>query len=123
MTQKKSSEVNKAVAVGIAGLAIAGLAGAYFLYGSKNAAKNRKKVSAWALRAKAEIMDKLEKVKEVSEERFHTIVDEATQKYGSKVKDLSAADVTAFATGLKKHWKDIKKEVSGTKKASKKKAK
>ena len=102
--------------VALAGLAIAGLAGAYFLYGSKDAKKNRNKVKSWMLKAKAEVMDKLEKAKDVSEDKFHTIVDDAAKKYGSKMKDLSPEDVQAFAKSLKKHWKDIKKEVSGGKK-------
>ena len=66
--KKQSSSMG--MKVGLAGLAVAGLAGAYFLYG-KNGAKNRKKVTTWTLRAKADVLEKLEKAKEVSEETFH----------------------------------------------------
>lgn len=93
--------------IGLAGLAVAGLAAGYFLYG-KDGAKNRKTIKTWTLRAKADILEKLEKAKEVSEDTFHTVVDDVSAKYGSKVKDISSEDVLAFAKDLKKHWKDIK---------------
>ncbi len=113
--------------LGLAGLAVAGLAGAYFLYG-KDGAKNRKAVKTWALRAKADVIEKLAKAKEVSQENFDSIVDEISAKYGSKMKDVSMEDVSAFAKDLKKHWKDIKgtlapKVTAVVKKAVKKTAK
>jgi uncharacterized protein YpuA (DUF1002 family) len=113
--------------LGLAGLAVAGIAGAYFLYG-KDGAKNRKAIKTWTLRAKADVLEKLEKAKDVSEDTFHGIVDEISTKYGSKMKDISPDDVTAFAKDLKKHWKDIKGQLSpkakpAAKKATKKTAK
>ncbi len=107
--KKESSNIG--AKLGLAGLAVAGIAGAYFLYG-KNGTKNRKAIKTWTLRAKADVIEKLEKAKEVSEETFHTVVDEISSKYGSKVKDISPEDVAAFAKDLKKHWKDIKSELA-----------
>lgn len=123
--KKESSHVG--AKLGLAGLAVAGLAGAYFLYG-KDGAKNRKTVKTWALRAKADVIEKLEKAKEVSQENFDGIVDEISAKYGSKMKDVSVDDITSFAKDLKKHWKDIKgtlmpKPKTAAKKAVKKSAK
>lgn len=117
--KKQTGSLGKTL--GLAGLAVAGLAGAYFLYG-KNGAKNRKTIKAWSLRAKADVIEKLEKAKEVSEETFHSVVDEISSKYGSKVKDISPEDIAAFSKDLKKHWKDIKSTLS-PKKAAKKTAK
>lgn len=102
---KKSSNVG--TKLGLAGLAVAGIAAGYFLYG-KDGAKNRKAIKTWTLRAKADVLEKLEKAKEVSEDTFHSVVDEISTKYGSKVKDISPEDVALFAKDLKKHWKDIK---------------
>lgn len=96
--------------LGLAGLAVAGIAAGYFLYG-KDGAKNRKAIKTWTLRAKADVLEKLEKVKEISEDNFHTVVDEVSAKYGSKVKDISPEDIAVFAKDLKKHWKDIKSEL------------
>jgi len=123
--KKESSNIG--AKLGLAGLAVAGLAGAYFLYG-KDGAKNRKAVKTWALRAKADVIEKLAKAKEVSQENFDSIVDEISAKYGSKMKDVSMEDVSIFAKDLKKHWKDIKgtlapKVKSAVKKAVKKTAK
>lgn len=102
---KKSSNIG--AKLGLAGLAVAGIAAGYFLYG-KDGAKNRKAIKTWTLRAKADVLEKLEKAKEVSEDTFHSVVDEISTKYGSKVKDISPEDVALFAKDLKKHWKDIK---------------
>ena len=123
--KKESSHMG--AKLGLAGLAVAGLAGAYFLYG-KDGAKNRKAIKTWTLRAKADVIEKLEKAKEVSQENFDSIVDEISAKYGSKMKDVSMEDVSAFAKDLKKHWKDIKgtlapKVTAVVKKAVKKTAK
>ena len=103
--KKKSSNIG--AKLGLAGLAVAGIAAGYFLYG-KDGAKNRKAIKTWTLRAKADVLEKLEKAKEVSEDTFHSVVDEISTKYGSKVKDISPEDVALFAKDLKKHWKDIK---------------
>jgi hypothetical protein len=112
MVKKKTTSQNSSVGVmlGLAGLAVAGIAGTYFLYG-KDGAKNRKKIKAWTLRAKADVLEKLEKAKEVSQESFHAVVDEITAKY-AKVKDADPTDVEKFAKDLKKHWKDIKSELT-----------
>lgn len=106
---KKSSNIG--AKLGLAGLAVAGIAAGYFLYG-KDGAKNRKAIKTWTLRAKADVLEKLEKAKEVSEDTFHSVVDEISTKYGSKVKDISPEEVALFAKDLKKHWKDIKSTLS-----------
>jgi polyhydroxyalkanoate synthesis regulator phasin len=119
MTQKSASTGKKmAIGAGILGLAAAGIAGAYFLYG-KDGAKNRKKIKAWTLKAKGEILEKLEKAKETSEAHYHDIVDTVVAKYG-KAKDITPEDVQAFAKDLKKHWKSIQRDLAPKKKAAKK---
>lgn len=117
--KKESSNIG--AKLGLAGLAVAGIAGAYFLYG-KNGAKNRKAVKTWTLRAKADVLEKLEKAKDVSQDTFHAAVDEISSKYGSKVKNISPEDIAAFAKDLKKHWKDIKSELTPKVKPAAKKA-
>lgn len=108
MTQKNQTGKKVALGLGIVGLAAAGIAGAYFLYG-KDGAKNRKKIKAWSLKAKGEVLEKIEKAKELSEEYYHTAIDAVAAKY-AKSKDVTPEDIQAFAKDLKKHWKDIKKE-------------
>jgi hypothetical protein len=48
--------------------------------------KNRKAVKGWMLKAKGEILEKLEQTKDINEEKYHKIVDSATKKYGPLAK-------------------------------------
>ena len=107
------------VGAGLAALAVAGAAGAYFLYG-KDGAKNRKKISAWGLKAKADIIEKLEKAKVVSEDNYHMIVDGALTKY-AKMKNVAPEELAALSKELKSHWKSIEKQLAPKKKVAKKK--
>ena len=99
-----------AIGAGLAALAVAGAAGAYYLYG-KDGAKNRKKIKTWAIRAKADIIDKLEKAKVVSEDNYHMIVDGALTKY-AKMKNVAPEELAALSKELKSHWKSIKAELT-----------
>jgi gas vesicle protein len=114
----KSTTKKVAVGAGILGLAAAGIAGAYFLYG-KDGAKNRKKIKAWGLKAKGEVLEKLEKAKDLTEENYHEIIDAVSSKY-SKAKDVTPEDIQTFAKDLKKHWKDIKRDMMPKAKKGKK---
>ncbi|MEI6057523.1 MAG: hypothetical protein WCQ60_00945 [bacterium] len=113
---KAESSLGKKVALG-AGLAAiaAAAAGTYFLYGAKNAAKNRKQVKAWSLKAKGEVLEKLEKMSDVNEEIYHKVVAQVADKY-TKLKNIDASDVADFADELKGHWKSIAKEIGISKK-------
>lgn len=109
MSSKKPI-IGKIVGEGLLGLAVAGLAGVYFLHG-KNGAKNKKKVRAWILKGKGEVLEKLEKAKDVSEETYHQAVDAVSEKY-RKVKDVAPEEIDAFSKELKRHWKDISAELA-----------
>lgn len=128
MAQKKAAAKKKtatgtkvAIGLGIGAAVAAGIAGAYFLYG-KDGAKNRKKVKAWMLKAKGEALEKIEKLKDFSEDNYHAIVATVGEKYG-KMKDVTPEEMDQFVKELKGHWKNIKSEMSGKKKPAKKAAK
>jgi gas vesicle protein len=124
MAQKKSAAkkgISAGTVVGITALAAAGVAAGIFLFG-KNGPKNRKAIKSWTLKAKADILEKMEKAKDMSEETYHSIVDAATAKY-AKLKDVTPDELAALTGELKKHWKAIKSEAGGAKKAVKKSAK
>jgi uncharacterized protein HemX len=117
-TKKKSSN-----GLGLVALAAATAAGAYFLYGSKNAAKNRKKVKGWTLKAKGEVLEKMEAMKNIDEVDYKRIVDTVATKY-KKLKTVNTKEAEALAKELKAQWKEISKEASpkrAAKKAAKKK--
>jgi hypothetical protein len=98
-----------AYGVGLAALAAA-TAGAYFLYGTKKGAKTRKEIKGWMLKAKGEILEKMEDLKDISEDAYKKIVDEIGAKYKA-VKNIDGQDLENFTKELKTHWKDIKKEI------------
>ncbi len=116
----KSKTSNAAVASVIGGIAAAAAIGGYFLYHNKNAQKKIKSVKGWALKAKGEILEKVEKLKEVNEGAYHSVVDAVTAKY-EKLSHIDAADIAHFSKELKSHWNSAKKEltVNGKKAANK----
>ena len=107
--------------VGVATLAAAA-AGTYFLYGTKKGAKARKQIKSWMLKAKGEVLEKMENMQDISEDVYKKVIDEVGAKYRA-VKNIDSKDLDAFAKELKSHWKDIKKEIEKKTKPAKKKKK
>lgn len=116
MAAKKKDDSNLGAA--ILGVGLAALAGAYFLYG-KDGAKNKKKVKSWMLKAKGDVLSKLEKMKDVSEEKYQGVVGDVVAKYG-KMKEVDTSELEMLAKDLQGHWKNIKKELEASAKSVKK---
>lgn len=95
-------------------------AGAYFLYGSPNAKTNRKKVRGWALKAKGEVLQVLEKAGNMTAEEYQVAVDKIAAGYGS-MKDISQNELSDFKKEMMAYWKKIAS--TGVKKPAKKAAK
>jgi len=96
-------------------------AGTYFLYGSKSAAKNRKAVKSWALKAKAEVLEKLEEAKEMTKEEYEEMINAVAGAYIG-LKTASKAEIKDFKDEMKEHWRAIEKSASPLKKSVKKTA-
>src|SRR3989338_8405394 len=94
----------------VAGLAAAA-AGAYYLYYSKNAKKNRAKVAGWMEHAEKEIVAEARKLKKISETSYKTIVRTVAEKY-KKLKKLEEAEVEDFVGALQSAWTQIKQDIS-----------
>jgi len=119
MATKKSESGNRViVGAGIAAVAAAAVAGGYFLYG-KAGAKKRKKIKGWMLKAKGEVLEQMEKGKEVTEETYHDVIDKVSQKYQS-VKNIDPTELQQMVKELKSHWKNIKGQLTPKPKAKKK---
>lgn len=107
MAQKKiTKDMSTAQKVGIGfGLTAAAVtaAGAYFLYGSKQATQNRKKVKGWMLKAKGEVLEALEKAEAITEEEYKELVSTASKAYGT-VKSATAGEVKDFQKEMQEHW-------------------
>ena len=103
---KKGLGVGEAVGIG-AGIAALSAA-AYIMFGP-DAKKNRKAIRGWAVKMKGEIIEKLEKAKEITEPVYHNIVKEVESKY-SKIKNIDPKELEAAISDIKKHWKSLEKD-------------
>lgn len=112
-TKKKTSGTAGKVGAFVAGAAVATAAVGYFLYGPKGA-ENRKKVEGWTVKAKGEVLSKLENAKDVSEEKYHQIVDAVTGRY-AKMKDVGEDKADKLNKELKRYWSKIKRETNEVK--------
>lgn len=109
MTTKKAAVSKTSVGIGVGvTAALLSAAGAYFLYGSKDADKNRKKVKSWMLKAKAEVLEGIETAKDMTKEDYEKLVDTSVKAY-SKIKTASAEEALQLAKELKSHWKNLEK--------------
>lgn len=102
---KKSGKI---IGAGI-GLAALAAAGAYFLYGEKNA-RNREKVRGWALKMKGEVLEKMESMKKIDRETYLRMVDKISERY-SRLESISGAELQHLTVELKNAWAHIDKEL------------
>ncbi len=104
---------DKMVGVGIGATAVAAAAGAYLLLG-KRGAKNREAIADWALQLKEDVQEKLLELKEVNQEAYNDIVDEASKRI-AKTKKVSASELTRLTGELKSSWTNISKQLHAKK--------
>ncbi len=117
MAKSEKSGIGAGLAV-VATLAAA--AGAYFIYGTKEGAKTKKKVKSWALKAKAEVLEKIEKAKDITEESYNDTVATVMQKY-EKMRAEHGDEIDAVTKELKGYWSHLKKHLNPAKKVAAKK--
>jgi len=110
---KKPTTNNIAIAAGITGLFASALLGAHFLFNTEKGKKSLKHVKSWAFKMKGELLERVEKVKDIDEGTYHKIVDDLTQKY-QKVKGMTVEEITELTKELKSNWKKIKDEAKKT---------
>lgn len=107
MTTKKEVGSKKVVSV-VTALGVAGALGAYFLYGTKAGDKKRKQISGWVMKAKGEVLEKIEKAKDMSEGTYANVVSSVIAKY-KKVKKEHGPEIDALSKELLSYWKQINK--------------
>jgi len=121
-SSKKDTGISNGEKVGI-GVALTtaavAAAGAYFLYGSPNAAKNRKKVKSWALKAKGEVLEMLEKANSLTAEEYREAIEKIANGY-SKLQTISEPEINSFKKEMMAYWKEISKDTTKAKKTAKK---
>lgn len=105
--QKKSTNSNTKKLV-VAGASLAGIAAtAYFFFGPKGK-KHQQHIKAWAIKMKGDVVEKLEKAREITEPVYQEIIEKVAKEY-KKGKRASQQEIDALAVDLKKHWKSISK--------------
>ena len=108
MAKKKNGNLLAKVGIGLAAATVAGAAATYFIY-EKSSPKTKKKIKGWTLKAKGEVLERLENLKEVNEKVYNEVIDEVGKQY-KLAKKIDAKDVDKLTSELKKHWKSIQKE-------------
>lgn len=105
-TTKKNVEIAGAVGIGLAALA----AGAIFLYG-KDGAQRKKQIKGWMLKAKGEVLEKLETLEEFNEESYNKIIDEVATHY-KQAKNIDPEEIAGMIAELKGHFQSIHKQLT-----------
>ena len=113
--QNSKGGAGLSVGIGLAAVAAAA-AGAYFFYGPSGA-KNRKNLKSWAVKAKAEVMENVEKMKDVTEKTYDQTVSTVMAKY-KKLKNIAPGELAEVQKDLKDSWKSVKAEIDKYTKSS-----
>jgi len=123
MVKKKKGISKSAVtAVGV-GAAVAAV-GAYWLYGSSDAAKNRKAARSWMLKARGDVLAAVEtavkKAGEIDKEAYTKIVKDVLKRY-SKRGQTTSAEMLQMTRDMKDAWQHMQKVRASRNKKGKRK--
>ncbi len=112
----------KAKSVGAVALATlaAMIAGAYF-FGGSEAGKRRKLVRGWAMRAKADVLDSIERLADVDKQTYLDAVDAVMKRYEA-MKEIDAKELLALGKELRGYWREVKAATLAPAAPAKKKA-
>lgn len=109
---------NKKKVIAGAALATAAAAGAaYWLYGSKDAAKHRKMIGDWSKKAQKEVMAAAKKIKNLDKSSYAELVSKSIQRY-SKAKGITSKELSGLKRELKTAWNNLEKSASPKKKSA-----
>lgn len=108
MAKKKQTKSGKGLFAGAAIAGIAAAAAGYYFYGPRGK-QHRARLKSWTLKAHADVMDQLDKLKEIDRASFNKVVDDVAGKY-KKARGVAAGEVAAFAKEVKLQWAHIEKE-------------
>jgi hypothetical protein len=98
----------------LTGAVAALLAGGFFLFGSKNAKRNRQNVEWWVEDAKDEVLSNVKKIKNLTRSKFEETIDKVIDKYAD-FKDATKEKVDGLREELRSRWDEVEKEVNENK--------
>lgn len=102
---------------GLAATAVGAALGSYLLTG-KRAAKTKRVLKSWMLKAKGELLEQLEKAGDVGENMYYDAVDQVAAKY-SEMAGVAQDEVDDMAKELKKQWKLVANGLNKAKRLAK----
>jgi uroporphyrinogen-III decarboxylase len=105
--KKKASVAKEVAAIGAGAAALA--AASYYLFGPGGKA-HRKQAKGWMIKAKGEVIDRMEQLADISEPVYNNIVDAVAREY-KQANGPSKEELAALVTDLKKSWRTISKSV------------
>lgn len=112
----------KGIGVGAAaaglGAALATAAGAYWLYGAKDAAKHRRMARSWMLKARAEVMEAVEKVQNIDRKQYMAIVDKVAGSYAAMA-GIARPEVERLSRDLRAAWNHMSAQMKSSGSAKK----
>ena len=116
-TKKHAGGSAVGVGFGVEAAVAAAGAGAYWLYGSKDASKNRKTAKSWMLKARGDVLEAVEKLKDIDKESYMEIVDNIMKRYKS-MSGVTAAEVAQMASDFKDSWRHMQQHAAKGKKTA-----
>lgn len=105
--KKNNSGTGKKVALIGVGIVVAAAA-AYFLSDKKN----RKAIKTWAIKMKADVIEKLEAAGDLTKETYESTIDAISAKY-KQLGTLDPAEIALVVADLKRKWNVIKRDLKG----------
>jgi hypothetical protein len=100
-----SRRAKTAVGIGALAAALAVVAGVHYLSGERGK-KNRAKLKSWMVKAKREVIARVERIEELDRKAYHAVVDEVARRYRG-LKDVDPDELRAMAADMKAHWSNI----------------
>lgn len=105
---KKNKSINRKIVAETALAAITAAGAAYWLYGSKDAAKHRKMVSKWSSQVQKEVIAAAKKLKTLNKKTYAELINKAMKHY-SKTKGITKKELAVLSRDLKATWNKVKK--------------
>ena len=90
----------------LAGVFITLAAGGYYLFGPQGE-RHRREVDRWLKRARYEIIQRMERIENITEEQYRKIVDEVAEKYAT-MKGYGQEKAALLRDTFRRKWTEMK---------------
>lgn len=88
---------------------LASAVAAWYFYGSKRATLHRGKMKSWMHTMWADVLERLEKMKDVTEETYEKAVEEIKANYKG-LKNVEPDELEKLTQDMKRRWRSVRKQ-------------